>query len=56
MKCLFCTTELPVDSNISEITCPKCGSDFHVVEMQLKTSEEYYGEETNSSMDNKERS
>lgn len=30
MKCLYCTTDLPVDSNTNHVTCPKCGSEFDV--------------------------
>ena len=30
MKCLYCTTELPVDGNTKRITCPKCGSEMDV--------------------------
>ena len=30
MKCLYCTTELPVDGNTKKITCPKCGSEQHI--------------------------
>lgn len=30
MTCLYCTTELPVDGNTKQITCPKCGSEFTV--------------------------
>jgi len=31
MICLYCTTDLPVDSNGDTITCPKCGSAFDVI-------------------------
>lgn len=41
MKCLYCITELPVDSNTSQITCPLCGSEFNLNEGQL---EETYNE------------
>jgi hypothetical protein len=30
MKCLYCTTELPIDGNTKIVTCPKCGSEFSV--------------------------
>jgi DNA-directed RNA polymerase subunit RPC12/RpoP len=30
MKCLYCTTDLPVDGNTKQVTCPKCGSKFSV--------------------------
>ena len=35
MRCLFCITELPVDSNTSHIQCPLCGTAFDVHEGQL---------------------
>jgi predicted RNA-binding Zn-ribbon protein involved in translation (DUF1610 family) len=28
MLCPYCQTPLPVDSNTSSVTCPKCGSEF----------------------------
>lgn len=30
MKCLFCTTELPVDGNTKTVTCPKCGGEMAI--------------------------
>ena len=30
MKCIYCSTELPCDSNTKHIKCPKCGSEFDV--------------------------
>lgn len=34
-KCLFCITELPVDSNTTDIYCPLCGTLYNVKEGQL---------------------
>lgn len=30
MKCLYCTADLPVDSNNSKVNCPKCGSEYYI--------------------------
>lgn len=30
MKCIYCTTDLPVDGETKQVTCPKCGTELVV--------------------------
>jgi hypothetical protein len=39
VKCLFCITELPVDSDTTAVHCPLCGTLYDVKEGQLHTAD-----------------